>query len=122
MAWFLQHKYQVFHTKEKPIMTSLTITSGNSTAASATIKTDPSREARFQQLIGIYMHDLFRYAYWLTHDKSVAEDLVQETLSALNEDRLSQETESWELTTSLEHHLYESLNTSIRLRVSAIFG
>ncbi len=43
------------------------------------VETAAERERRFQQLIGIYMDDLFRYAYWLVHDKSVAEDLVQET-------------------------------------------
>ena len=57
-------------------MTSLTINS----SSSATSHARPSREARFQELIGIYMKDLFRYGYWLTGDKSVAEDLVQETM------------------------------------------
>ncbi|MDJ0741613.1 MAG: sigma-70 family RNA polymerase sigma factor [Gammaproteobacteria bacterium] len=38
------------------------------------------REARFNQLIGVYMDDLFRYAYWLSGDRAVADDLVQETL------------------------------------------
>jgi RNA polymerase sigma-70 factor (ECF subfamily) len=40
----------------------------------------PSREQRFNQLIGVHMKDLYRYGYWLSGDKSVAEDLVQETL------------------------------------------
>jgi RNA polymerase sigma-70 factor (ECF subfamily) len=62
--------------REKIIMTSLTINS----SSSVTDQAQPSREARFQQMIGIYMKDMFRYAYWLTHDKSVAEDLVQETM------------------------------------------
>ena len=57
-------------------MTSLTI----STSSSAPSQAQPSREARFQALIGIYMKDLFRYAYWLTGEKAVAEDLVQETM------------------------------------------
>ena len=57
-------------------MNSLTITSGNS----ATKQTQADREASFQQLIGIHMNDLYRYAYWLSGDKSVAEDLVQETM------------------------------------------
>ncbi|MGV6826555.1 MAG: sigma-70 family RNA polymerase sigma factor [bacterium] len=39
-----------------------------------------SREHRFQQLVSVYMNDLYRYAYWLTSDKHVAEDLVQETM------------------------------------------
>jgi RNA polymerase sigma-70 factor (ECF subfamily) len=46
----------------------------------STTETPAAREARFQSLIGKYMKDLFHYAYWLVHDKSVAEDLVQETM------------------------------------------
>lgn len=61
-------------------MTTLTSTPFNSSAATTGKKADASRETRFQQLIGIYMKDLFRYAYWLTSDKSIAEDLVQETM------------------------------------------
>ncbi|MCB1791649.1 MAG: sigma-70 family RNA polymerase sigma factor [Gammaproteobacteria bacterium] len=40
----------------------------------------PSREQRFNALVGEYMTDLFRYAYWISGDRSVADDLVQETL------------------------------------------
>ncbi len=40
----------------------------------------PSREQRYQELVTVYMKDLFRYAYWLTGDKSVSDDLVQETM------------------------------------------
>lgn len=39
-----------------------------------------TRENRFNALIGAYMNDLFRYAYWLSGDRSIADDLVQETL------------------------------------------
>ena len=39
-----------------------------------------ARESRFQTLIGRHMSDLFRYAYWLVHDKAIADDLVQDTL------------------------------------------
>ena len=39
-----------------------------------------TREDRFNALIGAYMNDLFRYAYWLSGDRSIADDLVQETL------------------------------------------
>jgi RNA polymerase sigma-70 factor (ECF subfamily) len=38
------------------------------------------RESRFNSLISVYMDDLYRYAYWLTHDRAVADDLVQETM------------------------------------------
>lgn len=39
-----------------------------------------SRESTFNELVGIYATDLYRYAYWLTRDKSVSEDLVQDTM------------------------------------------
>lgn len=45
-----------------------------------TAKETPSREEHFNQLIGIYMDDLYRYAYWLSGSPAVADDLVQETL------------------------------------------
>lgn len=38
------------------------------------------RDAFFQELVNRYQSDLKRYAYWLSHDAHVAEDLVQETL------------------------------------------
>ena len=43
-------------------------------------QTAPSREQQFNQLIATYMDDLYRYAYWLAGNGSVADDLVQETL------------------------------------------
>jgi RNA polymerase sigma-70 factor (ECF subfamily) len=39
-----------------------------------------SREQRFNELISIYMDDLYRYGYWLTGNRTVADDLVQETM------------------------------------------
>jgi len=39
-----------------------------------------TREAHFNQLIASYMDDLYRYAYWLTGEHAVADDLVQETM------------------------------------------
>lgn len=39
-----------------------------------------SREQEFNGLIATYMDDLYRYAYWLSSDHAVADDLVQETL------------------------------------------
>lgn len=39
-----------------------------------------SREQRFNELIAVYMNDLYRYAYWLSSNRAVADDLVQETL------------------------------------------
>ena len=39
-----------------------------------------SREQQFNELVSVYMDDLYRYGYWLTGDKAVADDLVQETM------------------------------------------
>ncbi len=43
-------------------------------------KTAVSREEQFNQLIAIYMDDLYRYGYWLSGSHAIADDLVQETL------------------------------------------
>ena len=39
-----------------------------------------SRERQFNGLIATCMDDLYRYAYWISGDHAVADDLVQETL------------------------------------------
>lgn len=39
-----------------------------------------SREQQFNELVSVYMNDLYRYGYWLTGNKAVADDLVQETM------------------------------------------
>lgn len=57
----------------------MTATAFNQTL-STTIAPPLSREQQFNDLISVYMDDLYRYAYWLTHDHSVADDLVQETM------------------------------------------
>ncbi|MDX1498932.1 MAG: sigma-70 family RNA polymerase sigma factor [Woeseiaceae bacterium] len=38
------------------------------------------RRARFDRLVGVFHDDMFRYAAWLSRDRSVAEDVVQEAL------------------------------------------
>ena len=45
-----------------------------------TLSTSESNHSRFDQLVAGYAKDLFRYAYWLTKDRSVSDDLVQDTL------------------------------------------
>ena len=38
------------------------------------------RRQRFDQIVGVHYQDMFRYAAWLSRDKAVAEDVVQEAL------------------------------------------
>lgn len=39
----------------------------------------PQTQLMFNDLVKKYSGDLYRYAYWLSHDASISEDLVQET-------------------------------------------
>lgn len=41
---------------------------------------DAQRNARFNRLCGSFRPDLVRFCIWLTRDKTLAEDVVQETL------------------------------------------
>lgn len=50
------------------------------TAAQRAPAKTPQREQQFNQLIATYMDDLYRYAYWLSGNHAVADDLVQDTL------------------------------------------
>jgi len=38
------------------------------------------RRRRFDQLVGVFHADMYRYAAWLSRDRSIAEDVVQEAL------------------------------------------
>ncbi len=38
-----------------------------------------SKQKRYEALVKAYHGDIYRYAYWLVHDKDIAEDIVQET-------------------------------------------
>lgn len=38
-----------------------------------------TKQVRYEALVKALHGDLYRYAYWLCHEKQVAEDLVQET-------------------------------------------
>ena len=39
-----------------------------------------ARQRRFDELVGVFHQDMYRYAAWLSRDKSIAEDVVQEAL------------------------------------------
>jgi len=38
------------------------------------------RRQRFDEYVGVYHQDMYRYAAWLSRDKAIAEDVVQEAL------------------------------------------
>ena len=40
----------------------------------------PGRRRRFDELVGVFHQDMYRYAAWLCRDKAIAEDVVQEAL------------------------------------------
>ncbi len=40
----------------------------------------PDRRHRFNELVGVFHQDMYRYAAWLCRDKAIAEDVVQESL------------------------------------------
>lgn len=42
--------------------------------------TERNRKREFEQLVGEYADDLFRFGVWLSRDREVANDLVQETM------------------------------------------
>ena len=60
-------------------MTAITLAHTATLTADAR-RSNSSREQAFNALIAVYMDDLYRYAYWLSSDPAVADDLVQETL------------------------------------------
>lgn len=61
-----------------------------------------TKQVRYEALVKALHADLYRYAYWLTHDQQVSEDLVQETflrawraLDSLNDEKAAK---SWLIT------------------------
>ncbi|WP_407331034.1 sigma-70 family RNA polymerase sigma factor [Enterovibrio sp. 27052020O] len=48
-------------------------------SSTAKVSSDMEKQRRYEALVRAWHRDLFRYAYWLTKDQHVAEDLVQET-------------------------------------------
>ena len=41
---------------------------------------DRERRQRFDQIVGVFHQDMYRYAAWLSRDRAIAEDVVQEAL------------------------------------------
>ncbi|MGR2866917.1 sigma-70 family RNA polymerase sigma factor [Vibrio vulnificus] len=68
----------------------------------APVNTEMDRQRKYEALVRAYHRDLYRYAYWLCKDQSIAEDLVQETclrawksLDSLQDDKAAK---SWLIT------------------------
>ncbi|MEJ2298705.1 MAG: sigma-70 family RNA polymerase sigma factor [Woeseiaceae bacterium] len=65
-------------------------------------RADEERHGRFDSLVGAYYPDMFRYAAWLSRDRAIAEDVVQEALvrawRALDSLRDDAAAKSWLLT------------------------
>jgi len=41
---------------------------------------DRERRQRFDRVVGVFHQDMYRYAAWLSREKAIAEDVVQEAL------------------------------------------
>lgn len=52
---------------------------GNKKEPSQVSSNMATKQTRYEALVKALHGDLYRYAYWLCHEKQVAEDLVQET-------------------------------------------
>ncbi|MFA0252647.1 sigma factor, partial [Vibrio sp. 10N.261.45.A4] len=48
-------------------------------SSTSPVDSNMDKQRKYEALVRAYHRDLFRYAYWLCKDRSVAEDLVQET-------------------------------------------
>ncbi len=55
------------------------ITWGGSSRMNST-NAGPDRRRKFDELVGVYHQDMYRYAAWLSRDRAIAEDVVQEAL------------------------------------------
>lgn len=71
------------------------------------------RSAGFETVVRAYANDIFRYAYWLCRDRSIAEDLAQETFArawaAWEDQRDEKALKAWLFTITRNEHarLYE---------------
>jgi RNA polymerase sigma-70 factor (ECF subfamily) len=68
----------------------------------------PFQKKRFEQAVRAYSSDLFRYAYWISRDRSLAEDLVQETFarawSAWEDQQDEKAVKAWLFTIARREH------------------
>lgn len=69
---------------------------------------DKERRHRYDTLVGQYSQDMFRYAFWLSHDRQLAEDVVQDALlrawKSLDQLREDQAAKHWLFTIVRREH------------------
>lgn len=53
--------------------------SGKKNPSVAVLSDMATKQKRYEALVNAFHGDIYRYAYWLVHEKSIAEDIVQET-------------------------------------------
>ena len=75
---------------------------GKKKTSSSVFNDKAGKHRRFESLVGAYSSDLYRFAYWLCGDHSIADDLVQETFlrawKALDKLEDEKKAKSWLLT------------------------
>ena len=75
---------------------------GKKKNSSSVFNVKAGKHRRFESLVGAYSTDLYRFAYWLCGDHSIADDLVQETFlrawKALDNLEDEKKAKSWLLT------------------------
>ena len=52
---------------------------GNKKTKVAVLSDMATKQKRYEALVNAFHGDLYRYSYWLVQDKTIAEDIVQET-------------------------------------------
>ncbi|MCK5648788.1 MAG: sigma-70 family RNA polymerase sigma factor [Gammaproteobacteria bacterium] len=83
-------------------MFNLKKTTGGKKTVESTVYKEVSRQKRFETLVKAYSSDLYRFAYWLCSNHSIADDLVQETFlrawKALDKLEDEKKAKSWLIT------------------------
>jgi RNA polymerase sigma-70 factor (ECF subfamily) len=86
---------------------ALTLASSSLAITQQMPKTE-QKQAEFEQIVRQYSTDLYRFAYWLSKEKSMAEDLVQETFvrawKSLHQLQSSDKAKSWLFTILRREH------------------